>query len=58
MNVNLNDILDAKLLDVAGATYAVDGVNKGSWTGSLSLGKIATGNSVTVDIWAKILEFC
>ena len=56
LNVNLNDILDAKLLDVAGATYAVDGVNKGSWTGSLSLGKIATGNSVTVDIWAKILD--
>ena len=27
LNVNLNDILDAKLLDVAGATYAVDGVN-------------------------------
>ena len=56
LNVNLNDILDAKLLDVAGATYAVDGVNKGSWTGSLSLGKIATGNSVTVDIWAKVLS--
>ena len=56
LNVNLNDILDAKLLDVAGATYAVDGVNKGVWTGSLSLGKIATGNSVTVDIWAKILD--
>ena len=56
LNVNLNDILDAKLLDVAGATYAVNGVNKGSWTGSLSLGKIATGNSVTVDIWAKILD--
>ena len=56
LNVKLEDILDAKLLDVAGATYAVDGVNKGSWTGSLSLGKIATGNSVTVDIWAKILD--
>ena len=56
LNVNLNDILDAKLLDVAGATYAVDGVNKGVWTGSLSLGKIATGNSVTVDIWAKVLS--
>lgn len=56
LNVNLNDILDAKLLDVAGATYAVDSVNKGVWTGSLSLGKIATGNSVTVDIWAKVLS--
>ena len=56
LNVVLKDILDSTLLDVNGATYAVDGVNKGLWTGSLSLGKIATGNSVTVDIWAKILS--
>ena len=56
LNVNLNDILDAKLLDVAGATYAVDGVNKGSWTGSIDLGNMLTGTTVTVDIWAKILD--
>ena len=56
LNVNLNDILDAKLLDVAGATYAVDGVNKGSWTGSIDLGNMLTGTAVTVDIWAKILD--
>ena len=56
LNVNLNDILDAKLLDVAGATYAVDGVNKGSWTGSIDLGNMITGTTVTVDIWAKILD--
>ena len=43
LNVNLNDILDAKLLDVAGATYAVNGVNKGSWTGSIDLGNMLTG---------------
>ncbi len=43
-------------MDVNSATYAVDGVNKGVWTGSLSLGKIATGNSVTVDIWVKVLS--
>ena len=29
LNVNLRDILDNKLLDVDGAIYAVDGVNKG-----------------------------
>ena len=56
LNVNLNDILDAKLLDVAGATYAVDGVNKGSWTGSIDLGNMLTGTAVTVDIWVKILS--
>ena len=56
LNVNLNDILDAKLLDVAGATYAVNGVNKGSWTGSMDLGNMITGTTVTVDIWAKILD--
>ena len=56
LNVNLNDILDAKLLDVAGATYAVDGVNKGMWTGSIDLGNMLTGTTVTVDIWAKILD--
>ena len=56
LNVVLKDILDSTLLDVNSATYAVDGVNKGVWTGSLSLGKIATGNSVTVDIWAKVLS--
>ena len=56
LNVNLNDILDAKLLDVAGATYAVDGVNKGSWTGNIDLGNMLTGTAVTVDIWAKILD--
>ena len=56
LNVNLNDILDAKLLDVAGATYAVNGVNKGSWTGSIDLGNILTGTAVTVDIWAKVLS--
>ena len=56
LNVNLNDILDAKLLDVTGATYAVDGVNKGSWTGSIDLGDMLTGTAVTVDIWAKVLS--
>ena len=56
LNVNLNDVLDAKLLDVAGATYAVDGVNKGSWTGSIDLGNMLTGTAVTVDIWAKVLS--
>ena len=56
LNVNLEDILDAKLLDVTGATYAVDGVNKGSWTGSLDLGNMLTGTVVTVDIWAKVLS--
>ena len=56
LNVNLNDILDAKLLDVAGATYAVNGVNKDSWTGSIDLGNMLTGTAVTVDIWAKILD--
>ena len=56
LNVNLNDILDAKLLDVAGATYAVNGVNKGSWTGSIDLGNMLTGTAVTVDIWAKVLS--
>ena len=56
LNVVLKDILDSTLLDVNSATYAVDGVNKGLWTESLSLGKIATGNSVTVDIWAKVLS--
>ena len=56
LNVNLNDILDAKLLDVAGATYAVDSVNKGSWTGSIDLGNMLTGTAVTVDIWAKVLS--
>ena len=56
LNIVLKDMLDSTLLDVNSATYAVDGVNKGVWTGSLSLGKIATGNSVTVDIWAKVLS--
>ena len=56
LNVNLEDILDAKLLDVTGATYAVDGVNKGSWTGSIDLGNMLTGTTVTVDIWAKVLS--
>ena len=56
LNVNLRDILDNKLLDVDGATYAVDGVNKGSWTGSLDLGNMLTGTVVTVDIWVKILD--
>ena len=56
LNVVLKDILDSTLLDANSATYAVDGVNKGVWTGSLSLGKIATGNSVTVDIWAKVVS--
>ena len=56
LNVNLEDILNAKLLDVAGATYAVDGVNKGSWNGSIDLGNMLTGTTVTVDIWAKVLS--
>ena len=56
LNVVLKDILDSTLLDVNGATYAINGVNKGMWTGSVSLDTIATGNSVTVDIWAKVLD--
>ena len=56
LNVNLRDILDNKLLDVDGATYAVDGVNKGAWTGSIDLGNMLTGTTVTVDIWAKVLS--
>ena len=56
LNVNLRDILDNKLLDVDGAIYAVDGVNKGMWTGSIDLGNMLTGTTVTVDIWAKILD--
>ena len=56
LNIVLKDILDSTLLDVNGATYAINGVNKGMWTGSVSLDTIATGNSVTVDIWAKVLD--
>lgn len=56
LNVVLKDILDSTLLDVNGAIYAVDGVNKGMWTGSIDLGNMLTGTTVTVDIWAKILD--
>ena len=56
LNVVLKDILDSTLLDVNSATYAVDGANKGSWTGSIDLGNMLTGTAVTVDIWAKILD--
>ena len=56
LNVVLKDILDSTLLDVNSATYAVDGVNKGSWTGSIDLGNMLTGTAVTVDIWAKVLS--
>ena len=56
LNIVLKDILDSTLLDVNGATYAINGVNKGMWTGSVSLDTIATGNSVTVDIWVKVLD--
>ena len=56
LNVVLKDILDSTLLDVNSATYAVDGVNKGSWTGSIDLGNMLTGTAVTVDIWVKVLD--
>ena len=56
LNIVLKDILDSTLLDVNSATYAVDGVNKGVWTGSIDLGNMLTGTAVTVDIWAKILD--
>ena len=56
LNIVLKDMLDSTLLDVNSATYAIDGVNKGSWTGSIDLGNMLTGTTVTVDIWAKILD--
>ena len=56
LNIVLKDILDSTLLDVNGATYAINGVNKGMWTGSVSLDTIATGTTVTVDIWARVLD--
>ena len=56
LNIVLKDMLDSTLLDVNSATYAIDGVNKGSWTGSIDLGNMLTGTAVTVDIWAKVLS--
>ena len=49
-NVTLTDILDATLLDVTNAQYTLDGVSKGSWTGSVYYGTMHPGDSFTITI--------
>ena len=56
LNVNLEDILDAKLLDVKSATYRINGGNLTNYTQIISLGNMHTGSKIVVDIYAAILN--
>ena len=55
LNVKLEDILDAKLLDVKSATYRINGGNLTDYTQIISLGNMHTGSKIIVDIYAAIL---
>ncbi|MBU1050026.1 DUF11 domain-containing protein, partial [Candidatus Bipolaricaulota bacterium] len=50
-NVTVNDVLPAGL---SNATYQIVGGGSGIWTGSLNLGDITNGTSVTVTITATV----
>ena len=56
LNVNLNDILDNKLLDINSAKYSINGGILSDFNGNIYLGNMLTGTTVTVDIWAKVLD--
>uniref|UniRef100_UPI0037DC6BC1 DUF11 domain-containing protein n=1 Tax=Methanobrevibacter smithii TaxID=2173 RepID=UPI0037DC6BC1 len=55
LNVKLEDILDAELLDVKSATYRINGGNLTDYTQIISLGNMHTGSKIVVDIYAAIL---
>ena len=55
LNVKLEDILDAGLLDVKSATYRINGGNLTDYTQIISLGNMHTGSKIVVDIYAAIL---
>ncbi|TFH10031.1 MAG: DUF11 domain-containing protein, partial [Candidatus Atribacteria bacterium] len=50
-NVTVTDVLPVGL---SNATYQIVGGSSGTWTGSLSLGDIASGTSITVTITATV----
>ena len=56
LNVNLNDILDNKLLDINSAKYSINGGILSDFNGNIYLGNMLTGTTVTVDIWARVLD--
>ena len=56
LNVKLEDILDAGLLDVKSATYRINGGNLTNYTQIISLGNMHTGSKIVVDIYAAILS--
>lgn len=50
-NVQLKDLLNTTLLDVENATYSINGVNMGIWTGNILLGStIASPSYFTIEI--------
>lgn len=55
LNVKLEDILDAELLDVKSATYRINGGNLTDYTQIILLGNMHTGSKIVVDIYAAIL---
>ncbi len=55
LNVKLEDILDAELLDIKSATYRINGGNLTDYTQIISLGNMHTGSKIIVDIYAAIL---
>lgn len=56
LNVKLEDILDAGLLDVKSATYRINGGNLTDYAQIISLGNMHTGSKIVVDIYAAILS--
>ena len=56
LNVKLEDILDAELLDIKSATYRINGGNLTDYTQIISLGNMHTGSKIVVDIYAAILN--
>ena len=56
LNVKLEDILDANLLDVDSATYRINGGDLTNYAQIISLGNMLTGNQAIVDIYAPILN--
>ncbi|MFO8033541.1 MAG: CARDB domain-containing protein, partial [Candidatus Bipolaricaulota bacterium] len=55
LDVEVTDTLDACLLD---PTYTVDGQDEGSWDGAHTLGTLAAGATVTVEITATVDPSC
>jgi uncharacterized repeat protein (TIGR01451 family) len=54
LDVVVSDALPAGLSD---ASWTLDGVDQGAWTGSANLGTLAAGDTVTIEIYADVASW-